>query len=399
MKLIVKSKELVSKDVEVTERKGRGHPDTLTDNLAEQLSMLYCRYTLENYGEVLHHNFDKVGLLGGKSEVQFGGGVLTSPIRVLLNGRAADNHFGSKIPRDEMLEDWTKQFLSKELPLLNIPNDLEFHKNVSTSNTAGYPIDDFCSSSLESAKQREKILSSDTAAICVHYPLSPLEEAVLSSEQILSNDSIRKKYPWLGYDIKILAVRNDNNIIVTSCIPQISRFVQDKDEYQYNLKLVKDILRDHLSLKLKEYDVNLEVNTKDDISSGSYYLTAIGSCIESGDEGMVGRGNRPCGLIPVTRSFSGEAACGKNPLFFPGKVYNSVGKSVAKRIYNKFGIPLEVWLLAQEGKSLFSPWFAMILFEGKTDCSEREINEIVSEELQRIPEHTDALIKGLVNLT
>ncbi|MGH3697104.1 MAG: methionine adenosyltransferase [Pseudonocardiaceae bacterium] len=45
-------------------RQGFGHPDTLADQLAEGLSRAYSRWTLEQCGAVLRHNFDKLGLLG-----------------------------------------------------------------------------------------------------------------------------------------------------------------------------------------------------------------------------------------------------------------------------------------------------------------------------------------------
>jgi S-adenosylmethionine synthetase len=59
-------------DVTVVERKGWGHPDTLADHLAESLSQVYSRHTLREFGAVLHHNFDKLALLGGASEVRYG---------------------------------------------------------------------------------------------------------------------------------------------------------------------------------------------------------------------------------------------------------------------------------------------------------------------------------------
>ena len=73
----------------IVERKGLGHPDTLADHLAERLSRAYSRYTVEHFGAVLHHNFDKLALLGGASEVRYGAGRMTAPVRVLVNGRAA----------------------------------------------------------------------------------------------------------------------------------------------------------------------------------------------------------------------------------------------------------------------------------------------------------------------
>jgi len=45
--------------VEIVERKGLGHPDTLCDALAEELSLSLCRYYRERFGLILHHNVDK----------------------------------------------------------------------------------------------------------------------------------------------------------------------------------------------------------------------------------------------------------------------------------------------------------------------------------------------------
>ena len=46
--------------IEVTERKGIGHPDTLADMLALECSKAYAKYCLNNYGRVLHYNLDKL---------------------------------------------------------------------------------------------------------------------------------------------------------------------------------------------------------------------------------------------------------------------------------------------------------------------------------------------------
>jgi S-adenosylmethionine synthetase len=87
--LVIESGAPAPGDATIVERKGWGHPDTLADHLAERLSRVYGRYTLERFGAVLHHNFDKLALLGGACEVRYGSGRMTAPARVLVNGRAA----------------------------------------------------------------------------------------------------------------------------------------------------------------------------------------------------------------------------------------------------------------------------------------------------------------------
>lgn len=47
-------------DVEIVERKWIWHPDTLTDALAEKISIEYWKMTREVSWAILHHNFDKL---------------------------------------------------------------------------------------------------------------------------------------------------------------------------------------------------------------------------------------------------------------------------------------------------------------------------------------------------
>src|SRR3989344_8161023 len=105
MNFVLVKKDFDSLPYEFVERKGKGHPDTLSDGLAEYLSAQYSMYTKQNYGAVLHHNFDKVGLLGGASDVGFSYGKLTKPIRVLLNGRASSKFGDCEINIPELLKE------------------------------------------------------------------------------------------------------------------------------------------------------------------------------------------------------------------------------------------------------------------------------------------------------
>src|SRR5512143_4135173 len=74
--------------VEIVERKGRGHPDTLCDHAAEAFSAALCRAYLEHVGHVLHHNVDKTVLCGGSARVGLGGGEVSRPMRMIHVGRA-----------------------------------------------------------------------------------------------------------------------------------------------------------------------------------------------------------------------------------------------------------------------------------------------------------------------
>ncbi|MFH8991617.1 methionine adenosyltransferase [Streptomyces sp. NPDC017940] len=63
------------------------------------------------------------------------------------------------------------------------------------------------------------------------------------------------------------------------------------------------------------------------------YLTYTGSSIESGDEGVVGRGNRVNGLLTPLRPMNLEGANGKNPVCHVGKLYNIAAQRLAHRLH------------------------------------------------------------------
>jgi S-adenosylmethionine synthetase len=78
--------------VEVVERKGAGHPDTICDALTEQICVRLCRHYQERFGVILHHNVDKILLCAGSARPTFGGGEVTAPIELYLAGRATMEH-------------------------------------------------------------------------------------------------------------------------------------------------------------------------------------------------------------------------------------------------------------------------------------------------------------------
>ena len=84
--------------LEIVERKGLGHPDTICDALAKSFSRNLCRAYLDRFGEIAHHNVDKALLCAGRAAPAFGGDDVLAPIRIYLAGRAVGNIGGSGIP-------------------------------------------------------------------------------------------------------------------------------------------------------------------------------------------------------------------------------------------------------------------------------------------------------------
>lgn len=118
--LIEKTKNLPSREsaAEIVERKGLGHPDTLCDRAAEELSIAFSRYYREKFGRVLHHNIDKCLLVGGRSEVYFGGGKVITPLQFIAVGRAVEALGDEKVPLEEIARKTTHHWLGKQLRFL-----------------------------------------------------------------------------------------------------------------------------------------------------------------------------------------------------------------------------------------------------------------------------------------
>lgn len=368
---------------EIVERKGYGHPDTIADGLAEELSRVYSNYTKTHFGAVLHHNFDKVGLMGGETKLEFGKYRIVSPIRVLLNGRAS-YQFGSQIiPLQEMLVNATKQFLAKRLFGIDPEKDLRIIYEVATGSSPGSVGEEsslrnrwFAPQTLDDLSELKNLNCNDTSLGTAFYHRRLLENCVWMIEKDLNSGQFHAMYPWIGTDIKIMGCRVGNDLRFTMAIPQLASHVNSVNEYVSN----KDFLYDYIGNKLKELAPNkncsLLINARDRIgNSTDLYLTATGSSVEMGDEGFVGRGNRMGGLITPFRPYTMEGICGKNPIYHTGKMYSIAAWEISKAVYQELGIDANVMLIGQSGHALSNPW-NIILSGDKKDVDIDKINKL-----------------------
>lgn len=401
---IVSVPQLGELETEIVERKGIGHPDTIADALAENLSVAYSRYTLDHFEAILHHNFDKVSVLGGTTEIDFGDGRLANPIRVILNGRASVQFADKIIPVRDLLETEARHFFSELFAgHISPERDVETHWFVSNASgpgktkwSTGSRAHLFAPRSIAEVKGYDRLLNNDTSMGCGYAPLSSLERAVRDLETALNSSATKQMCPWLGTDIKVMAVRIGQRCEFTVCLPQIARYVPSLEIYQENLAAMRMFIEHNLKAYLPESEILLWLNTRDDFARGDIYLTAIGSSIESGDEGIVGRGNRVNGLITPLRSINLEGACGKNPKYYTGKLYNVAAHQIAERLHKETRSACEVLLVSQAGQPLVEPWQTIVRLANKYD--EKRVAWIVEEELARIPDITERLLAKTVRL-
>ena len=97
--------------VEIVERKGLGHPDTICDMLSERLSVALSEHYIDQFGFILHHNVDKALLSAGRSEPAFDAGHILEPIAIFLSGRATMTANGRTIPVRALAEECSAAWL------------------------------------------------------------------------------------------------------------------------------------------------------------------------------------------------------------------------------------------------------------------------------------------------
>ena len=125
--LIISQLEAADETIEIVERKGLGHPDTICDALAENLSRNLCREYRSRFGEILHHNVDKALLRGGRAMAEFGGGSVLVPILIYLAGRAISEVGNVALPVPEIAIEGSRAWLRSNLHALDVEHHVRIH--------------------------------------------------------------------------------------------------------------------------------------------------------------------------------------------------------------------------------------------------------------------------------
>lgn len=336
--------------VELVERKGLGHPDSIADGVSESVSRALSRLYLDEFGKILHHNTDETQVVGGASEPKFGGGKVTKPIYMLLVGRATTEVNKEKLPIHDTAIEAAKKYVASVCSHVDIEHDVEFDSKIGAGS-----ID------LRGVFEQKQVLSNDTSFGVGFAPLSDTERLVLESERFLTL-KLKKKMPALGEDVKVMGYRSGDKIRLTVAAALVDRAIKDGDAYQSVCEEITEKLADQAA-KQTHREVAIDVNTADDPELGRYYLTVTGCSMEAGDDGSVGRGNRANGLITPCRPMSLEASAGKNPVNHVGKIYNLLGNLIAADIVKETGgnvKEVHVRILSQIGKPVDQPQVASL---------------------------------------
>ena len=335
--------------VEIVERKGIGHPDTVCDALAENLSVVLSRYYLDRFGYILHHNVDKGLLWGGAARPAFGGGEVLKPMEIYLAGRATRKFLGVKIPVEDLAIEASREWLGKNLHALDPRRHVRIHCLIRPSST---DLVELFSRSHETGFA----LANDTSYGVGYAPLDELETLAHAVERHLNSPEVKAAHPEIGEDIKVMGVRQENRIAFTIACAFVGTYVHDLQDYFAKKAGVAELAREALGAA-GAAEIAVDVNTADGGTADNIYLTVTGTSAEAGDDGQVGRGNRSNGLITPYRPMSLEALAGKNPVSHVGKLYNIVAGRIAAAAVAQVAEAEEVhcYLVGQIGRPVHEP--------------------------------------------
>ncbi len=369
--------------VEIVERKGTGHPDTICDALAEELSIALSELYREECGAIMHHNVDKALLIGGIAEPRFKGGEIISPIEVYLTGRAINELNGKRLPVEEIAIETAHRWIKENIPNLDISNHIIVIPKLKPGSKDLVEL-------FERFQLKGEIpLANDTSFGTGYAPFDDVETIVYELERALNSKDFKKEHPYVGEDIKIMGVRNGDHIRITIAMAFVDKYVDSLKDYLEKKEIVENYAY-ALAQKLTDKEVNIFLNTADEPENESVYITVTGTSAEAGDDGQVGRGNRVNGLITPYRPMSLEAAAGKNPVSHIGKIYNTAAMDLAERIVAEVEEVDEayVYLVSQIGKPITEPQVCDVKLRTNKDIKgiEEKVRKIAQEEIDKLPE-------------
>ena len=388
------------RDIEIVERKGIGHPDSVADALAETVSRALCKMYKKEIGTVLHHNTDETQIAAGKAAPRFGGGTVIDPTYILLVGRATTdvtvNKVLKELPCKPTALKAAHEYMKKTFPNIDVDSDIILDAKL------GMGSDD-----LTGVYKTSGVLANDTSFGVGYAPYSITDRLVLETEEFINGKKFKSVLPETGQDVKVMGSRVGNKITMTIACAMVDRYIPDKTHYKAAIEDMYNRVNENALNIIDKSGENikfkLDINTGDNYKNNVYYLTVTGLSQEMGDDGSVGRGNRCNGLITPYRPMSMEATSGKNPITHIGKLYNIMSKLIAEDVAKKVSSEVEVRvrILSQIGKPVSEPLNCNVQLVSATEDKKlskwkQEAQSIANDWLDNVDKVTDLIINGKV---
>ncbi len=373
--------------VEMVERKGVGHPDSICDAIMDRVSVELSKEYLSQFGHILHHNIDKAFLVAGDAEVKFGGGTIKEPMRLIFGDRATYGMNGREVPVREIAIGTAKNWFRENLRFVDAggPGDQDgAHVTYQMEIKPG-------SAELVDIFNRDTTGANDTSAGVGYWPMTETERLVRETEQFINSRTFKEEFPEAGEDVKVMGVRLGKRLRLTAAVAFVDRFIEGEEHYFRRKHALHEAVMAFLRKRTTMERIEFDVNTLDEPGRGlgGVYLSVLGTSAECGDSGQIGRGNKVNGVIAINRPMGTEAAAGKNPVSHVGKIYTIFTHEVAQKVYEEVpGIrEVYVWMVSQIGKPIDQPVAAVqvILQKGiRKSAAERRVRDVVDRELAGI---------------
>jgi S-adenosylmethionine synthetase len=380
--------------VEVVERKGTGHPDSICDAIAEHVSLALSREYLRRFGRVLHHNIDKGMLIAGQVAHAFGGGRQTAQMRLVLGDRATAEFGGERVDVGGIAIAAASQWIREHLPHVDPTTHLTYENALAPGSPELSNI---------FVGEGTVLGANDTSAAVGYYPLTDTEGLVMAIERYLNSPDFKGQFPDTGEDVKVMGFRTENRLHLTVAMPLLETLITSEAMYFERKTAILESMRRFGDANRRGLSaVDVAFNNLDEPGRGlsGVYLSLLGTSAEDADSGEVGRGNRVNGLISLNRPASAEAAPGKNPVSHVGKIYNVLAHRVAERIYREVPGVAEawVWLCSRIGEPVDRPALTSVQFVPLADADpaaiERLAVQVAGAELDAIPDFCQDLVAG-----
>jgi S-adenosylmethionine synthetase len=247
-------------EVEIVERKGLGHPDTICDAVMEHISQALSKAYLERFGAILHHNCDKGLLVAGQVEHRLGGGRVIEPMRLIIGDRATTalggKHLDIAAIAVETARAWFRERLRHVDPDRHLCYQVELRPG--SEELAGLFL-----------AGKSVLGANDTSAAVSYAPLSETERLVLETEYFLNSPMFKERFPESGEDVKVMGVRTGRSLALTVAMPLLDRYVVSEADYFQRKEATQQALVFLLHNHLKSLEaVRLSLNTLSRQSSG-----------------------------------------------------------------------------------------------------------------------------------
>ena len=208
------------KRFEIVERKGIGHPDTICDLVMNQISIDLSKLYLKETGAIQHHNMDKALLVAGQSEINFGGGKIIKPMKMILGDRATFDIGEKKLKIGDFSIQTAKEWFEKNLRYVN-DEHVDYQVEIGVTSKEIQSI----------FENTGSFGANDTSAVVGYAPFTETESIVLNTEQHINSKQFKDEFPESGEDVKVMGFRDANHLDLTIATAFVDRYISSENKY------------------------------------------------------------------------------------------------------------------------------------------------------------------------